>query len=118
VGDIVLTEVAQILRSHARQGEEVARLGGEEFLVICPNTNTQQASVGAERLRAAVESHVIRTPATEIHTTVSIGVAERMASMESLDALLKAADEAVYVAKSAGRNQVKVAKTPARALSA
>jgi diguanylate cyclase (GGDEF)-like protein len=109
VGDIVLTEVGQILRSHARQGEEVARLGGEEFLVICPNTSAQQASIGAERLRAAVDSHVIQTPGREIRTTVSIGVAERTSAMQSLDALLKAADEAVYAAKSAGRNQVQLA---------
>src|SRR6185436_12433291 len=96
-------------RTHARQGEEVARLGGEEFLVICPNTNAQQAAIGAERLRAAVESHVIHTPGREIRITVSIGVAERSGTMQSLDALLKSADEAVYVAKSADRNCVHVA---------
>jgi GGDEF domain-containing protein len=45
--------------------------------VICPNTNAQQAAIGAERLRAAVESHVIHTPGREIRITVSIGVAER-----------------------------------------
>jgi two-component system, cell cycle response regulator len=127
VGDIVLIEIAQILRSHGRQGEEVARIGGEEFLVICPNTNTQQAATGAERLRKAVESHVIHTPGKEIRTTVSIGVAERTPAMQSLDALLKAADEAVYAAKSAERNQVQIAKSspmsspmnpPGRALSA
>jgi diguanylate cyclase (GGDEF)-like protein len=123
VGDIVLQEVAQILKTHTRGGEEVARLGGEEFLVICPNTTAQQASIGAERLCKAVASHVIPTAGSEIHTTVSIGVAERTPSMQSLDALLKAADEQVYVAKSAGRNQVKTAKGPAeppmgRALSA
>ncbi len=122
VGDIVLTEVAQILSSHTRKGEEVARLGGEEFLIICPNTTAQQAFVGAERLRKAVESHVIQAPGSEIRTTVSIGVAERTTGMQSLDALLKAADEAVYVAKSAGRNEVRIAKGPAgprdRALSA
>ena len=120
IGDIVLTEVAQILKSHTRKGEEVTRLGGEEFLVICPNTTAQQASVGAERLRAAVESHAIHTPRTDIRVTVSIGVAERIPAMPSLDALLKAADEQVYVAKSAGRNEVKTANGPSgpRALSA
>ena len=119
VGDLVLTEVAQILRSHHRQGEEVARIGGEEFLVVCPNTTAQQASIGAERLKKAVESHVIHTPGKEIRATVSIGVAERTPAMHSPDALLKAADEAVYAAKSSGRNQVKVAAAPgSRALSA
>jgi diguanylate cyclase (GGDEF)-like protein len=121
VGDFVLKEIAQILRLHARGGE-VARIGGEEFLVICPNTTEQQAAVGAERLRRAVKSHVIRTPGPEIQMTVSIGVAERTSAMQSLDALLKAADEQVYVAKSAGRDEVRTAKGPSgpidRALSA
>jgi diguanylate cyclase (GGDEF)-like protein len=87
--------------------------------VICPNTSTAQAAIGAERLRAAVESHVIRTPGKEIRAKVSIGVAERTSSMASLDALLKAADEAVYAAKSAGRNKVHIANGPVeRKLSA
>jgi len=111
IGDLVLNEVAQILKTHTRQGEEVARLGGEEFLVICPNTSAEQAAIGAERLRAAVESHVIRTPKFHTSTTVSLGVAGRTSDMSGIDALLKAADAAVYVAKSAGRNQVKRADT-------
>jgi two-component system cell cycle response regulator len=113
VGDLVLNEVAQVLRTHARQGEDVARIGGEEFLVICPNTSLIQASTGAERLRAAVESHAIRTPGFQTGATVSIGIAERTAEMPGIDALLKAADAAVYSAKSAGRNQVKLAELPA-----
>jgi two-component system cell cycle response regulator len=111
IGDLVLNEVAQILKTHTRQGEEVARLGGEEFLVICPNTSAEQAYIGAQRLRAAVESHVIRTPRFHTSTTVSLGVAGRTSDMSGIDALLKAADEAVYIAKSAGRNQVKRADT-------
>jgi len=122
VGDLVLTEVAQLLKSQTRGGEEVARLGGEEFLIICPNTTAQQAAIAAERLCRAVASEPVRTPAHEIRTTVSIGVAERTAEMAGLDALLKAADEAVYAAKSAGRNRVMTARGPSgpmgRALSA
>jgi two-component system, cell cycle response regulator len=106
VGDHVLVEVSHVLRTHARQGEDVARIGGEEFLVICPNTTAAQASTGAERLRTAVESHVIRTRDFEARTTVSLGIAERTNDMTSIDALLKAADAAVYAAKNAGRNKV------------
>lgn len=119
VGDLVLKEVAEVLRAHARQGEDVARLGGEEFLVLCPNTTAKQAAIGAERLRAAVEAHVVRSPQFTGSVTVSLGVAERTRDMQGIDALLKAADEAVYAAKSAGRNQVKLSdKRHGDALSA
>jgi diguanylate cyclase (GGDEF)-like protein len=107
MGDHVLVEVSQVLRTHARQGEDVARIGGEEFLVICPNTTAAQAANGAERLRVAVESHVIRAPDFEARATVSLGIAERTPDMTGIDALLKAADAAVYAAKNAGRNAVR-----------
>ena len=109
VGDLVLKQVAEVLRGHARQGEDVARLGGEEFLVLCPNTTADQAAHGAERLRAAVADHVVRSADFTGSVTVSIGVAERTEDMRGIDALLKAADDAVYAAKSAGRNVVKLA---------
>ena len=109
VGDLVLKQVAEVLRGHARQGEDVARLGGEEFLVLCPNTTADQAAHGAERLRAAVASHVVRSADFTGSVTVSIGVAERTEDMRGIDALLKAADDAVYAAKSAGRNRVELA---------
>jgi two-component system, cell cycle response regulator len=95
-----------------RKGEEVARIGGEEFLVICTNTSTEQAAIGADRLRKAVEAHEIRTPGFHMRTTVCLGVAERTSEMASWDALLRAADSAVYAAKDAGRNQVKQAEIP------
>jgi diguanylate cyclase (GGDEF)-like protein len=108
-GDLVLKQVAEVLRTNARNGEDVARIGGEEFLVLCPNTTLSQAAIGAERLRAAVEAHVFQTPTFTGNVTVSLGVAERTEEMSGTDALLKAADDAVYAAKSAGRNQVKFA---------
>jgi len=119
IGDLVLKQVAEVLRAHARHGEDVARLGGEEFLVLCPNTTAAQAAVGAERLRAAVEAHVVKAPGFTGSVTVSLGVAERTEDMQGIDALLKAADDAVYAAKSAGRNQVKLSdRRRGKALSA
>ena len=73
---------------------------------MCDNTTAAQAAVGAERLRSAVEQNVIEDPSFAGHVTVSLGVAERALGMPGIDALLKAADEAVYAAKDAGRNQV------------
>ncbi|MBK7875094.1 MAG: HDOD domain-containing protein [Planctomycetes bacterium] len=106
IGDVVLKETANVLRTTARQGEEPARLGGEEFLVLCPNTSLVQAKACAERLRAAIEANKIRGGSFDGHVTASLGVAERTADTATPDALIKCADEAVYAAKSGGRNRV------------
>jgi len=106
VGDVVLKETARILRNSTRQGEEVARLGGEEFLVVCPNATLVQARMCAERLRIAIERNLIQTGNFNRAVTVSLGVAERSPGVARYEALFKSADEAVYAAKARGRNQV------------
>jgi diguanylate cyclase (GGDEF)-like protein len=105
IGDLVLKETAGILRRTTRQGEEASRLGGEEFVVICPNTTEAQAAICAERLRAAVERNVVKSPTFTGGVTISLGVAQRTPEMQSFDSLLKAADDAVYGAKTMGRNR-------------
>lgn len=114
IGDLVLKDTARVLRSSTRQGEEASRLGGEEFFVVCPNSTESQAAVCAERLRGAVERNIIQGGGFDGYVTVSLGVAQRAPEMQNLDALIKAADEAVYAAKSAGRNRVSLASTIAR----
>ncbi|MBK7642168.1 MAG: diguanylate cyclase [Planctomycetes bacterium] len=109
VGDVVLKESANVLRASVRQGEEVARLGGEEFLVVCPNANVAQARICAERIRLAIERNVIKCGSFERNVTVSLGVAERKPGTANYEALFKASDEAVYAAKNNGRNQVRIA---------
>lgn len=106
VGDLVLKEVAVVLRANTRQGEEAARLGGEEFFVVCSNTDEEQAIVAGERLRTAIERHVISGLGYKGSVTISVGVAQRSSGMANQDALIKAADHAVYAAKAAGRNRV------------
>jgi diguanylate cyclase (GGDEF)-like protein len=119
VGDVVLKETANTLRNTTRQGEDTARLGGEEFIVVCTNTNLDQAMACAERIRAAVESHTISCGTFQKHVTVSLGVAQRGPGITSMSALIKSADEAVYLAKDAGRNLVRAAMPPgARSKSA
>ncbi len=105
VGDVVLKETAAMLRRTTRQGEEASRLGGEEFLVICLNTSEAQAAICAERLRAAIERNVIKTVTYTGSVTISLGVAQRTPEMTNFDMLLKAADDAVYAAKTSGRNR-------------
>jgi diguanylate cyclase (GGDEF)-like protein len=114
VGDVVLKETARVLRATTRQGEEASRLGGEEFFVVCPNSTESQAAVCAERLRGAIERSLIKNGGFDGNVTVSLGVAQRNPAMTSLDALIKASDEAVYASKAAGRNRVSLASTCSR----
>ena len=99
-GDVMLREVSRLLTSLARQGDTVARWGGEEFVVVLPETDPPGAIRFAERLRRTIESHTVG----EMQTSTSCGVA-RMLPEDTVEALLAAADEALYRAKSNGRNR-------------
>lgn len=104
-GDFVLAQVAAALRRVIRKGEVACRLGGEEFLIVCPHATDAQAALGGERLRREVESLAIETPSGTCRVTISVGVASRVPGMSSPEQLLKAADEAMYFAKRTGRNR-------------
>lgn len=105
-GDIVLKDTARVLRREIRQGDDAVRMGGEEFLIICFGTPEEQAAICAERVRRSVEANIVQGDGFEHGVTVSLGVAQRTGETPTVDALLKAADEAVYAAKHAGRNCV------------
>ncbi|MCA1979423.1 MAG: diguanylate cyclase [Thiobacillus sp.] len=105
-GDHVLREAAGVLRNSARRGDSVCRIGGEEFLVICPNTDLKAALLSAERLRETLASHPIAIGTGMGHVTISVGVATRRASTADIDALVSLADQALYDAKQGGRNRV------------
>lgn len=105
-GDSVLYEVAQALRSAARVDDEVCRIGGEEFLVICANTDIAAAEATAERLRSAIEKLSISISDNKLNITISIGIATRCNEDLDTSDLLKATDIGVYAAKAQGRNRV------------
>ena len=105
MGDKVLIEVAQQIQRVARKDDSVCRLGGEEFLMICPNTDIKAALLAAERLRRTIEALQINVQGTVIRSTVSIGVASREPRMTDSDTLVNAADRVFYRAKEAGRNR-------------
>lgn len=105
IGDAVLREVAQALQRSARKDDSVCRLGGEEFLMICQNADLKSALMAAERLRRMIESLRITAGSAVIQISISIGIASREAGMSDADALVNAADRALYQAKQSGRNR-------------
>lgn len=106
-GDQVLVGLGELLRAGMRDQDVAGRLGGEEFAVLLPDTDSAGAVMLAERLRAAVESHRIKGVADHpLQITASLGVASLTAGRGSVDELLARADEALYRAKKAGRNCV------------
>ena len=117
VGDTVLKEVANRVKDNMRAVDMVARIGGEEFLVVMPDTQLDQARLAAERLcRVVDETPVLPTNTqTEIPVSLSIGVA--MGGLQddarSVEQLIELADHALYAAKSYGRNQVTFSRSAA-----
>jgi diguanylate cyclase (GGDEF)-like protein len=103
-GDVMLRAVSRLLTSLARQGDTVVRWGGEEFVVVLPETDLAGARRFAERLRRTIEAHAIG----EMKTSASCGVATMLAE-DSVEDLLGAADQALYQAKSNGRNRTESA---------
>ena len=111
VGDEVLIEVAQRLKSNLREHDLLARYGGEEFLIALPGISRKQAQHMAERLRRAVGDTPVASSSSrqDVPVTLSIGVAvspEGRGNLRSAHELLQAADRALYVSKSDGRNLV------------
>lgn len=106
VGDTVLKQTAVALKSGLRAQDVISRLGGDEFLVICPDTDLPAALICAERMRKAVEALPVAVGALQLRGSVSIGVAVRDEAMVDADALIKCADRGVYLAKQRGRNRL------------
>ncbi|MGB5831680.1 MAG: diguanylate cyclase [Thiohalocapsa sp.] len=105
-GDQVLIRVAETLRSGLRTADWIGRWGGEEFVVVLPGTSEVQALAVLERLRRAVDDHVIGVDGNDIHVTLSAGMAACQPKTDTPHAVLARADGALYRAKSMGRNRI------------
>jgi diguanylate cyclase (GGDEF)-like protein len=107
VGDAVLVQFSHLLRQEVRAVDAVSRWGGEEFLILMPETDLQRAKEAAERLRKSVEEHVFTVGDTLIQLTTSFGVAELPSdARDPFTRAYEAADKALYKAKEFGRNTV------------
>jgi diguanylate cyclase (GGDEF)-like protein/hemerythrin-like metal-binding protein len=106
-GDAVLQRLAQELQHSVRSDDIVCRLGGDEFLIICPNTSLEGALILGEQTRANVAALTVTAGDGFWFGSVSIGVASTNSEIKNIDALMKSADMAVYIAKKDGRNCVR-----------
>jgi len=106
VGDEAICAAAQACLAGKRKPDVVGRVGGEEFAILLPETALPRAAVVAERIRRMIADHTLTAHHANFKVTASIGIAEASASMSGFDALMRAADEALYQAKANGRNCV------------
>jgi len=105
-GDEVLVAVAAVLARSARDGDVLARWGGEEFILLLPETNLDAAIALAERLRTLISGMQLVYQGKEIRFTASFGVVQRTAQCLSMDEIISAADDRLYQSKREGRNRV------------
>jgi two-component system cell cycle response regulator len=107
-GDEILREFARRLRASVRGADLACRFGGEEFVVLMPDTTAEMAAQIAERLRAAIETSAFNLPGDtgQLELTTSVGVTNYDPEQDSSETLIKRADDALYKAKSDGRNRV------------
>ncbi|HET7059461.1 MAG TPA: diguanylate cyclase [Nitrospiraceae bacterium] len=109
VGDALLKELAALLTASLREVDRVARYGGEEFAMILPRTDVASGTVLANRIREQIERHVFMIEGVPIRLTLSLGVAGYASgSIRTTEELVNAADQALYQAKTHGRNRVEV----------
>lgn len=104
-GDFALTAVAGKIKESVRGCDMVFRYGGEEFVVLLPETGHTEAALVAERIRYCIESHIIAYDMATLNLTVSLGISSTE-SEQDMDALVKRADRAMYKAKQLGRNRI------------
>ncbi len=105
-GDQVIRRVAQCLRENIRDSDLAGRYGGEEFVVLLPDTDKKGALFFAERMRACIEALCVVHDGTEIRFTISLGIADLSQPTTGYPQLIEWADQALYASKTGGRNRV------------
>lgn len=112
-GDKVLKEIADLLKKSVRKKDTVARYGGEEFVLILPDAGLEESFMIAERIRRLVENTTFDVGQTQLHLTISLGIANFPSHrVRSKEDLIRIADQALYEAKRGGRNRVCIYNAP------
>ena len=114
VGDAVLAHVASLIAHDMRKHDVAGRYGGEEFVILMPQTNTAAATIRMERLRKRIEDNPYVRSGLSVGVTVSIGIAELANHITGLESLIGASDRALYRAKRGGRNRIETPCQEAR----
>ncbi|WP_076538334.1 GGDEF domain-containing protein [Shewanella sp. UCD-KL21] len=109
VGDLTLKSLSKRVKALLKNSDLIGRIGGEEFLIVLPNTNMDQAFAISERLRQGIAAQAFQFEDISLNLTVSMGVVNNLDNSKSLFELAKIADEALYRAKYAGKNKVHLA---------
>ncbi|MGW6780306.1 GGDEF domain-containing protein [Brucella pseudogrignonensis] len=115
VGDQVLKHVATCLQASMQADDFVARSGGEEFVIIFGERNSEFPLIATEAIRRTIAESSFVAGEDAVQVTVSIGVAQKKATSSSFESLLRKADRALYQAKSNGKNRVEMAAQPSEA---
>jgi diguanylate cyclase (GGDEF)-like protein len=105
-GNLLLRQLARVIQAELRVSDVLARYGGDEFIVLLPETSPEGAVLVAERIREEMAAMPLDTGGQQVQCTVSIGAASLPGDGVSLDAIVARADRAMYQAKSGGRNKV------------
>ena len=106
VGDRLIVSVAQVIKDSLRETDILARYGGDEFVIMLPDTNDARAFDVAERIRIAVENTSINAEGNRVSSTLSIGISNYPVDSENIEDITKKADKALYASKHSGRNVV------------
>lgn len=109
IGDSILKHISTVTSNSIRKNDVFARFGGEEFVVLLPNTRLNDGRLVAEKIRNKIHSNPLLQGNTEIPYTASIGVSQVIKEDECYEAIIKRADKALYQSKQAGRNRVNIA---------
>jgi diguanylate cyclase (GGDEF)-like protein len=111
-GDVVLKETAAICKAAIRKNDVLGRYGGEEFVIVLPDTDQRTAAELAERLRIAVQNNVfnieVEGRVVAHRQTMSMGVSQMSPDMQTIEAFLESADKKLYQSKQTGRNKITV----------
>ena len=107
-GDFILKEISNLVKTNIRKDDIFCRYGGEEFVILLPNTDARTAYELAERIRSSMEGETFTFNGIDIKQTISLGVSQLDASMNDPKDLLDNADQKLYRSKQNGRNQVTI----------